>query len=310
MSDLSIFKQDLPASMRAEGVSALTKTLAGNGNLTSRRITVKNNAFRRLINGEEVGKLKGDLNVVIVNALPAVSRQFYAKAYDPNGEATLPDCWSNLGDVPDAKASNPQGSSCASCPQNIAGSGGGTRRACAFQRRIAVVLEGDMNGDIYQMNIASTSLFGKGEGNTHPFESYVRFLAANNKSIDRIVTTISVDEDADQTKLLFTPLRHLMEEELDVVIGAGSSSEATNVVRLTVAAQDGVKRLPKAEQEQANAEEFAAAPAPTAKVAQAFTMEEPEAIEEPVKRTTAKPTVTPEAKANLADVVSAWSDDE
>jgi hypothetical protein len=39
-------------------------------------------------------------------------------------------------------------------------------------------------------------------------------------------------------------------------------------------------------------------------------MEEPEAIEEPVKRTTAKPTVTPEVKANLADVVSAWSDDE
>lgn len=305
MSDISIFKADIPAEYRAEGVSDLTKVLAGS-NRVNRRITGKNGVFRKLVNGEEVGKMKGELNVIVVNALPSVSRQYYEKAYDPNGEPTLPDCWSNLGDKPEAGSVNPQAGSCQTCPQNVAGSGGGTRRACAFQRRIAVILEGDPLGEVYQMNLASTSIFGKGEGNTHPFDSYVRFLSANNKSIDRIVTTISFDEDADTTKFFFTPLRHLSTDEAMVAEQAGRSQEAKSVVRMTVAAQDGVRKLPavaKAELE----DEFA--PPPTtakAKLPQFDASDDP--IEEPVKRASAKQS-TPAPKANLADVVSAWSDE-
>jgi hypothetical protein len=298
MSNLTIFKNDIPAEFRSQGVSELTKTLAGAGRSTNRRITVKNGVFRKLVNGEEVGKLKGELNVIIVNALPAVSRQFYAAEYDPNGTPTLPDCWSNLGDKPESNAANPQASNCQSCPQNVAGSGGGSRRACAYQRRIAVVLENDPNGEVYQMNLSSTSIFGKGEGNIHPFESYSRFLAANNESIDGIVTTISVDEDADNTKLLFSPVRHLTDEEQQVINMAGTSAEAKNVVRLTVAQQDGVKKLPAAAQE-----EFA----PIPKAAPAVEAEE--VIAEPVKRASSKP-AAPTAKTNLADVVNAWSDEE
>jgi len=298
MSNLTIFKNDIPAEFRSQGVSELTKSLAGAGRSTNRRITVKNGVFRKLVNGEEVGKLKGELNVIIVNALPAVSRQFYAAEYDPNGTPTLPDCWSNLGDKPESNAANPQASNCQSCPQNVAGSGGGSRRACAYQRRIAVVLENDPNGEVYQMNLSSTSIFGKGEGNIHPFESYSRFLAANNESIDGIVTTISVDEDADNTKLLFSPVRHLTEEEQQVINMAGASTEAKNVVRLTVAQQDGVKKLPAAAQE-----EFA----PIPKAAPAVKAEE--VIAEPVKRASSKP-AAPTVKANLADVVNAWSDEE
>jgi len=297
MSDLTIFKNDIPVEFRTQGVSELTKSLAGAGRSTNRRVTVKNGVFRKLVNGEEVGKLKGELNVIIVNALPSVSRSYYAEEYDPNGTPTLPDCWSNLGDKPEANASNPQASNCQSCPQNVAGSGGGSRRACAFQRRIALVLEGDLNGDVYQMNLSSTTIFGKGEGNTHPFESYVRFLSANNESIDRVVTTISIDEDADNTKLLFTPARHLTDEELDVINTAAGSVEAKNAVRLTVAQQDGVKKLPAAAKE-----EFA----PTTPKA-APVVEDP--IEEPTKRASSKP-AAPTPKANLADVVNAWSDDE
>ena len=297
MSNLTIFKNDIPAEFRTQGVSELTKSLAGAGRSTNRRVTVKNGAFRKLVNGEEVGKLKGELNVIIVNALPSVSRTYYEAEYDPAGTPTLPDCWSNLGDKPEPNSANPQSSSCQSCPQNVAGSGGGTRRACAFQRRIALVLEGDMNGDVYQMNLSSTTIFGKGEGNTHPFESYSRFLSANNESIDRVVTTISIDEDADNTKLLFTPARHLTDEELEVISVAANSAEARNAVRLTVAQQDGVKKLPAAAKE-----EFA----PTTPKA-APVVESP--IDEPVKRPSSKP-AAPVVKANLADVVSAWSDDE
>jgi hypothetical protein len=293
MSNLSIFKADTNAvGNRSHEVSELTKALAGNGS-TSRRITMNKGVFRRIVNGKEAGKVKdGFINVVIINALAKVSRQFYATAYDPDAAPTLPDCWSNLGDVPDAKASNPQSNACVSCPQNIDGSGAsGKGRACKFQRRVALLLENDMSGEVYQMNIPAKSLFGKGVGNTHPFESYAKFLPANGESIDRVVTEMRFDENETADVLQFTAVRHLNDEEVEVVVAAQATSESKNAVALTVAQQDGVKKLP-----------IAAAP-------KAEEAEEVEVIEEPVKRPSKKAEAPPAApKQKLADVVSAWSD--
>jgi hypothetical protein len=156
---------------------------------------------------------------------------------------------------------------------------------------VAVLLEGDMSGDIYQFNIPSKSLFGKGTGNVHPFESYLKFLPANGESIDRIVTQIAFDENETADVVNFTPVRHLTDEEIDVVEAAQSSPECRSVVQLTVAQQDGVKKLPQA-----------------TKPAQAEAVEAEE-VEEPVKRASKKAEPTASApKQNLADVVSAWSD--
>lgn len=292
MSNISIFQQKNSVASNRE-VSELSKALAGTSANTSRRITMAKGVFRRIINGKEAGKVKdGFINVIIINALPKVSRQFYASTYDPDAPPTLPDCWSNLGDVPDAKSANPQASSCATCPQNVDGSGtGGKGRACRYNRRVALMLEGDMSGDIYQFNIPAKSLFGKGVGNTHPFESYTKFLPANGESIDRIVTSISFDENETADVLKFTPVRHLTDEEIDVVEAAQATQEAKNVVQLTVAQQDGVKKLPAAAE---------------AKVGSVAVESE---VEEPVKRASKKAEVPPAApKAALADVVSAWSD--
>ena len=290
MSNISIFQQQNSVATNRE-VSELSKALADSGGGTTRRITMSKGVFRRIVNGKEAGKVKdGFLNVIIINALPKVSRQFYATAFDPDAAPTLPDCWSNLGDVPDPKAANAQSTSCATCPQNIDGSGtNGKGRACRFNRRIAVVLENDMSGDIYQFNIPAKSLFGKGVGNTHPFESYTKFLPANGESIDRIVTQIAFDENETADVLKFTPVRHLTDEEIDVVEAAQSTQESKRVIQLTVAQQDGVVKLPPA-----------AAKAP---------VEVEEEVDEPVVKRTKKAEVPPAApKAKLADVVSAWSD--
>jgi hypothetical protein len=292
MSNISIFQQKNSVATNRE-VSELSKSLAdsgGNGG-TTRRITMSKGVFRRIVNGKEAGKVKdGFLNVIIINALPKVSRQFYASAFDPDAAPTLPDCWSNLGDVPDPKAANAQSASCATCPQNIDGSGAnGKGRACRFNRRIAVVLENDMSGDIYQFNIPAKSLFGKGVGNTHPFESYTKFLPANGESIDRIVTQIAFDENETADVLKFTPVRHLTDEEIDVVEAAQSTQESKRVIQLTVAQQDGVVKLPPAAAKQP--------------------VEVEEEVDEPVVKRTKKVEVPAAApKAKLADVVSAWSD--
>ena len=147
------------------------------------------------------------------------------------------------------------------------------------------------------------SLFGKGNGNVHPFESYVKYLLGNGESPDTVVTNISYDLNADSMELLFTPMRGISDEEYALVVAAQADPETKKYVQLTVAATDGVKAAPKQE---------APKPAPAPVVTRS---EEPddedEAPVEPVKRS-AKPTAVEEAPAAtgaLASIVSAWGDD-
>lgn len=298
MSNVAIFKQQGAVTTAGNRqLSDLAKTLATS--TTTRRLqTNTNGTFRRIINGEQIGNaVRGEINVIIVGALPKVSRTYYENEYDPDAPPTLPDCWSNLGDKPEASAGNKQHTNCADCPKNVVGSGRkGIGRACRFQRRISVLVEGDSSGDVYQFNVPAKSLFGKGNGNVHPFESYVKFLIANGESPDNVVTNISYDLNADTMELLFTPLRNISDEEYELVKAAQAKPETKMYTMITVAQADGVKKQPPAVENKAKTVSRSDEP-------------EDEAVEEPVKRAVKKPE-PPKAKANLADVVSAWANDE
>jgi hypothetical protein len=297
MSNLTIFKNQTAVSTGTRALSDLAKSLVGK-TTTSRRIqTNTNGTFKRIVNGEQIGNaMRGEINVIILDLLPKVSRTFYKEDFDPNKETTLPDCWSNLGDKPEAAASNPQASNCADCPMNIAGSGKNGGRACRFQRRIAVMVEGDTSGDVYQFNVPAKSLFGKGTGNVHPFESYIKYLLANGESPDNVVTNIRFDDNAATMELLFTPIRNINDEEYEMVKAAQENPQTKRYTMLTVAQADGVTKKPAAVEVKK----------------QVVRSEEPDEEEapEPVKREVKKP--VPEAKAKaaaLADVVSAWKDE-
>jgi hypothetical protein len=254
-----------------------------------------------MVNGEQIGNaVRGELNVIIVNALSKVSRSFYREKYDPSKEATLPNCWSNLGDKPEAMSSDPQHTNCADCPQNVKGSAEMGGRACRFERRIAVLVEGDEAGEVYQFKVPAKSLFGKGTGNVHPFESYVKYLLANGESPDNVVTQISYDLNADTMELLFTPLRNTSDAEHLMVKAAQRTPEAKSCTMLTVAQMDKVTKAPE--------------PKPEVAPVKVHRSDEPEDedVDEPVKRQAKKadaptPKVT---KANLADVVKAWGEDD
>lgn len=282
-----VLSQDLPDFLQQQGVSELTKQLAGRSGI--KRIVPKNGTFKLMVSGEEMGKIKDDLNAIIVNAAPKVGRIFYAKAWSPDAEPTAPDCFSNDGNAPDAKAANPQARSCNDCPQNVKGSGQGQSKACRYSRRIAVVLEQDfgtnLEGEVYQMNLASKSLFGDGGNGSYTFENYTKYLSSNGKSIDYVVTRISFNEDNDNQSLLFSPTRFIKRNEFDVVQKVAGLEQTKALVVMTPSQADGVTKQP-------------ALAAPKA--------EEPE----PTKRASKKADVEPPAgKKNLADVVSAWSDE-
>ena len=292
MSNISIFNQEVPSFLQgANGLNELTKSLAGKTAGGGKRISIRGGVFRKIVGGEEVGKITSrELNVIIVNASKGVSRIYYAGKYDPNA-IVPPTCVSNDGVHPDTKDEGRQSDSCTTCAQNIAGSGNGNSRACRYTRKIAVVLENDPTGDVYQLQLPSNSIFGKVEGNLHPFESYIKFIAGNGRNINQIVTQISLDTDSDTPKLLFSPVRHISEEEWNLASKAGDSLEAKNAITLTVAQTDGVIK-----------------PKLVAPIAKPVTQMEPdEEVSEPTKRVNKKVEVAPAGKKSLGDVINAWS---
>lgn len=309
-NSISIFKQaGAVSTASSRGVSALGQSLASTLN-TKRIQTNTNGTFRRIINGEQVGNaIRGEFNAIIIDALPKVSRTFYAGKYDPNAKPSLPDCWSNLGDKPEANAGNKQASSCAVCPQNVVGSGdNGKGRACRYQRRVALLLDGDTSGDVYQFNIPAKSLFGKGSGNVHPFESYVQYLLANRESPDTVVTNIAYNLDAETMELTFSPVRGITDEEYELVQNAQGDPNTRNLIMVTVAAADGATKTATAQKQEATkapAQSFFSEPETAA------TEEEPNLpFDGPTKRTATTAASEPAPKKNLADVVSAWGDDD
>lgn len=296
MGNVAIFKdQTAVATTGKRELSDLAKSLLQNTTSTNRRIqTNTNGTFKRIINGEVVGNAaRNEINVIIINLLPKVSRIFYASKFDPNKEATLPNCWSNEGDRPEEAAKDKQNANCLTCPQNIKGSGENGSKACKYQRRIAVLIAGDPSGDVYQMNIPSKSLFGKGVGNSHPFESYWKYLVANHESIDNVVTNISFDSNADTMELVFTPMRNISDEEYEQVQAAREKPETKMYTVITVAQTDGVKKQPK--------------PQATIERADEPEEEEVEAETEPKVRQTKKATEeTPKPKKDAAALVDDW----
>lgn len=305
MSEVTIFKNKNAVSTRREP-TALAQSLLSANNTTRRIQTNTNGTFRRLINGEQMGDaVRGEINVIIVAAQPKVSRVFYKGKYDPDAKPTLPDCWSNAGDAPEKEASNKQSATCNNCQQNVVGSGeNGKGRACRYQRRVALLLEGDNSGEIYQFKIPAKSLFGKGTGNVHPFESYVRYLVSNHESPDTVVTNVSYDLNADSLELQFTPIRGLTDEEYDLVVAAQANPEAERYTKLTVAQVDGVTKKPN-EPKEPKAE----APAKIER-SDGPTDEDEAEVEEPKRR--GRPKVeaeAPPAKRDLAAIIKEWGED-
>jgi hypothetical protein len=249
--------------------------MGGNG-ASGKRISIRGGVFRMIVDGKEVAQNEDrSMNIVVVAANPNVSRSFYAGDYE-EGKNISPDCWSNDGISPDTKVSEPQASKCASCPQNIAGSakqGGG--RACRFSQRMAVMLENDLQGDVYQLTLPAQSIFGNVENGKMPMQAYAKFLGGHGLPVTAVVTEMRFDTASATPKLTFKAVRPLEADELANCQEKGRSSEAKAAISQTPAAMDGAK--PKAIAAKPVADDASDdTPAPKAKAE--------EVAEEPVKR--------------------------
>jgi hypothetical protein len=312
-NEMTLFKDgnQLPSYLKNREMDDVTKSLMGGGSL-AKRISIKGGVWRLMSGGKEIAVNEDRaMNFIIVNAAPKVGRTYYAGTYDPDAEkAAAPVCWSANGDTPDSSVTDPQAKTCATCPQNIKGSGQGDSRACRFSQRVAVVLENDLGGDVFQLSLPAASIFGNGEGGKLPLNAYVKFLAGFNVPVTAVVTEARFDTNAATPKLTFKAARALTEAEFKQCEAAGQSAAAKQAVTFTVSQQDGVKQIEKRD------EEFRSNDKPAPKKAVEPEVEPegeaepgaatPPAEEAPTKRTTkaAPPAPKKDAKALLDE----WDD--
>jgi hypothetical protein len=298
MSDLSLFNPaKLPAYLKGITMDETTRNLMGGGGSIP-RISIRGGVFRKIVNGEEV--MQNDdraMNIIIVKSASNVHRTFYAGTYK-EGENAAPDCWSSNNETPDVIVRNPQSPKCATCPQNIKGSGQGDSRACRFTRRLAVVLDNDIAGDVLQLALPAQSIFGKGEKGKLPLEAYVKFLAGHNLPVTAVVTEMRFDTNSATPKLTFKPVRPLEQDEYTAVTERADTTEALAAITMSF-----TPKLDK--QSSGDAESDSVAAVAAAKHAKVDAPEEDAAPE------AAAPKVRGKTKAvDVKSVLDNWADDD
>jgi len=292
-NELAMLDSGLPDYLKTLQVDATTKALMGGSGAGSsiKRISIKGGVWRMVINGKEVAQNEDrHMNVVIVAASPKVSRTYYAQQYQEGGEVVAPDCWSADGEVPDAKATAPQSKRCLDCPMNVPGSGQGNSRACRYSQRIAVVLANDIGGDVFQLTLPSTSIFGEGVAGKWPLQAYAKFLGGKGIPITAVVTEMRFDTNSATPKINFKAVSFLDAAQHQKAIDQGNTDAAKKAITMTVAEVD-------------NAKPRLAAPKP--EPAAAVVVEE---VAEPVKRTSKKAEEADAAKPDLSKILAEWDD--
>ena len=229
------------------------------------------------------------MNIIVVAAAPYNARSFYTKTFSEGSAGLMPDCFSDDGITPNARSENKQSASCKDCPQNIAGSGQNGSRACRFSRRLAVLLENDQKGEVFQLTLPASSIFGKANDGKMPLEAYVKLLGANRVSVTSVVTEMRFDTSSSTPKLTFKAIRYLEADEFANAQEMGKSTEAKTAIGSTPAELDNKLPAPKAEAKPA--------PAPAPKV-------EAEPVAEPVKRTAKKEADAPK---DINAVLDDWA---
>lgn len=179
-----------------------------------KRISIRDNVFHKLVNGQESLIDSEVLDVIIINAA-VISRMYYPNEYDPN-KTSSPVCWSSDTRNPDPDVICKQSYRCMDCEQDIKGSGVGNSRACKFSQKIAVTIEDNLY-DIYQLQLPATSLFGSAKRGWMSMQNYAKHLASHDTSAMMVVTRICFEHDGYAPRLRFRPMRVLDEAELEVV---------------------------------------------------------------------------------------------
>ena len=136
--------------------------------------------------------------VVALTAKKALTKTWYAGAYNPDADGVGPDCFSNDSERPDPTAPAAQSETCALCPNNAWGSGTDQHgdatkgKACADTKHLAVLVPG-FGIHTFKLPPASLKNFGL----------YLKQLTANSIPMDKVKTLVGFDLTVTHPVLVF-----------------------------------------------------------------------------------------------------------
>ena len=195
-----------------------TNLLGDMGGASFPRLTFKGNRFRIMV-GEQETLLKGtELNTILLDAYPSVSRIYFRGTYGDDSADARPLCASADGEVPLPSVAQPPAAKCAICPMNQKGSAisddGGKRRACSYFKRIAVFLpdhpeHGALVADLKSMSLFGDSYADKGLWN---LRAYGELLAKHRTKPEAVITELSFDSNQSVPKVLFRAVGYVDKE--------------------------------------------------------------------------------------------------
>lgn len=307
----------------AKQKSAIAQALDGSLNSGIKRLSIKGGTFRYVAGGQEIAKIEERfLDVVMVNAAPHIGRTFYAKAYDGDAKPEAPDCWSPDGTTPDARAKNKQAQNCVQCPKNQKGSGKGESKACRYSQRLAVVLANDISGEVLQLTLPATSIFGEGSKDAGAtLQGYYKALSARSIDPAALVTRMKFDTDKEAPTVGFTATGWLTQDQYDSAVRQGKTEAAVRAITMTVFEADGVDagagvELPSGappvmQQPAAPAASPAPSPAPAASkktAAVKIDNDVPPPSDEPVVRK--QNDVKPAGNPKMQELLAKWGTDD
>jgi hypothetical protein len=81
--------------------------------------------------------------------------------------------------------------------------------------------------------LPSKSIFGRGDLDKMPFQQYAKYVGAQGKSINTLVTELRLDSDSDTPKLTFKPVKYLSEQEWEVAKEKGGKVTTIDLFKLS-----------------------------------------------------------------------------
>jgi len=162
---------------------------------------------------DERGQPRQELDVVVVGASAAISKNYYIKGYSQGDDAS-PDCFSVDGLTPDSTSPHKQSNLCGNCPQNAWGSAmtpnGKKAKACQDRRMVAVVPLGDIAneamGGPMLLRLAPTSLA--------PFARYADYLERKGVGdMSWVGTKLTFDHEVSYPRVQFEAISYVTEEQ-------------------------------------------------------------------------------------------------
>lgn len=202
------FDQNLPAFLRQGAFAQVNaRAMANLSSGAPNRVSFRAGRFRT-VTGDGIETLSPEnggttLDVVVIDANEFISKIYYSAGYDPNApEPVSPDCFSDNGNAPSARAQHPQSALCVNCPQNAWGSKvtptGSQVKACSDSKKIAVLPVSNIQGPTFGLAIPPASL--------KAWRAAIDQLVQRGIPICAVVFRLGFDTEASYPKLTFMPV--------------------------------------------------------------------------------------------------------